>query len=44
MSDVLNDDVVDYLVKEILKVQQEDIATSELSILRKEKRDVEKSL
>lgn len=44
VSDVLNDDVVDYLVKEILKVQQEDIATSELNVLRKEKRDVEKSL
>ena len=44
VSDVLSDDVIDYLVKEILKVQEEDLVSSELSALRKEKRDVEKSL
>lgn len=44
VSDVLNDDVIDYLVAEIMKVQESDATSSELSVLRKEKRDVERSL
>lgn len=44
ISDVLNDNVVDYLVKEIIRVQESDPTSSELSILHREKRNVEKSL
>ena len=44
VTDVLNDDVIDYLVKEIIKVQESDSVSSEISVLKKEKREVEKSL
>lgn len=44
VTDVLNDSVIDYLVSEILKVQESDSSSASISVLKKERRDVEKSL